>query len=236
MNGKKEPVSSEKKELPNSDELIYDLEVKLRAKVFQHIIISLVQNNRTFTPDFIKQIKLLYQKAEESQQEIMQWIPESEIHRSEIHCKKGCSYCCGLTVHVAIPELYIIFEHLLKTRSADCLKKLIKNLKSYVREMDKCQSVTEKLRIKCTFLENGICSIYECRPFSCRAWNSMNLQSCIDYLTNQDVEIPSSTYYYTPFNTYRQGITRGLSVMGFEDITEELNSGVLRLLEGEFGK
>lgn len=212
-----------------------DIERSLRAKVIQHVVVSIARNNRVYTPRFLASIKSLYGEAEAAHLEIKGLIPDSKMEQYRVVCREGCSHCCGLTVNVAIPELYLIFEYLRSTRSEEELKELAQDLKAYVTAMEESNSVTEKLKIKCSFLKGDKCSIYEQRPMSCRAWNSRSVSHCIEYLEDQEVDIPSSALHYTPYNVFRQGIQRALSVMGFEDIVEELNSGILRLLEGEYG-
>jgi Fe-S-cluster containining protein len=208
----------------------------LLPKVYQFVVIKLLQADKLFSPDFLKSIKSLYKKGDDAKEELLARLNPKEKRESCIDCKKGCSYCCGLNVKVAVPELYIILEHLLETATPKEIEKIIDHLRQHKTLMENAGSREERIMIKCTFLKDGSCSIYDVRPFACRAWNSTNVDSCFDYLTDVDLDIPTSIYHYAPYDTMRKAITKALFVVGLDDTTEELNSGVLRLLEGEFGE
>jgi len=196
-------------------------------------MVSLLENHKCFTPGFIDKIKSLYKEADLSHQLVLE---QYSLHGNEpvlLACKKGCSYCCGLTVKVVIPELYIIFEHLQETRTNNEIERIIADLRIYTEKMAQSQTINEKLQIPCAFVENNTCSIYDVRPLPCRAWNSTSVKSCIDYLTDQDHDIPSSICHYAPYDTVKKGIMKGMLIAGFDEATEELNSGLLRLFEWE---
>ena len=65
-------------------------------------------------------------------------------------CKKGCNYCCHYLVSVTNIEVAYI-EHTTKIR---LLKKLFPS--------------NDFHGYPCPFLKNGICGIYQSRPFVCR--------------------------------------------------------------------
>ncbi len=207
------------------------LEKNLLPVVFQHVMISFLKNKKCFTPDFIDKIRSLYKEAELSRQDTLENFQANGHQLPKLACKKGCSYCCGLTVKVAIPELYVIFEHIQATYSEEEIQQIMADLRSYEVKMAKCKTRNEKLQVPCAFLKDNVCSIYETRPLPCHAWNSTTVESCIEYLTNQDIDIPSSICHYGPYDVVKKGIMKGLFIAGFDEATEELNSGILRLLE-----
>jgi Fe-S-cluster containining protein len=207
----------------------------LLAKIYQHVVVSLLGDNRLFTPGFIRLIQAL---PKEGDNVLRKLLSEADKGKETIHpiaCKKGCSYCCGLVVKATEPELYVIFEHVLKTRSESEISLLMNRLHTQLQTKEGCSTRNERINVKCTFLKNDSCSIYEVRPLSCRAWNSIDVQACITYLTDSELDIPVNPYHYAPFDTIRKGIIKGLHVVGLEDATHELNAGILRLLQGEFG-
>ena len=65
-------------------------------------------------------------------------------------CKKGCSGCCHYSVTVSEVEIVHIEKHAKKKRN-----KVISPKKDFHGS-------------PCPFLEKGVCSIYEARPFVCR--------------------------------------------------------------------
>ncbi len=208
----------------------------LLPKVYQFVVINLIKENKVFSPAFLKSVRSLYKKGDKVKEELLAGLRPSESEACQIACKKGCSHCCGLNVKVTTPELYIILEHLLEKETQQEIDTTIRNLRRYKALMEQCESREERIMVKCSFLKHETCSIYDVRPFACRAWNSTNVGVCFDYLTNPDLEIPTSIYHYAPYDTIRKAVAKALYVVGLEDTTEELNTGVLRLLEGEFGE
>jgi Fe-S-cluster containining protein len=208
----------------------------LQAKIYQSVVVQLLKADKTFSPGFLNSIKRLYSKGEEVKAELLESLDESRKKDTRTDCKKGCSYCCGLTVKVAVPELYLILEHLLDTLSSAELSELKTNLRKNIQLKQCRHNRNERIMVKCTFLKNNSCSIYEYRPFSCRAWNSSDANICFEFLNNADLDIPVSIYHYAPFDIIRKAIDKALYVVGVNDTNEELNAGILRLLEGECGK
>lgn len=209
------------------------LEQNFQPVIFQHVMISLLKNKKCFTPAYLDTIKSVYDKAEESRQDIIQKQTKAGTPPPELACKKGCSYCCGLTVKVAIPELYIIFEYLQETKTEAELEQIIYDLDQYTQRMEASKTRNEKLQVSCAFLKEGACSIYEVRPLPCHAWNSTRVDSCIDFMTDQTIDIPSSFCHYGPYDTVKKAIMKSLYILGYDEATEELNSGLLRMLRWE---
>jgi hypothetical protein len=82
-------------------------------------------------------------------------------------------------VGVTPPEALAIFEHVRTTRSAAALERL----RDYVADRyEKTRGLSSAERFSpehpCVFLEGGRCSIYEVRPLSCRAMNSLDAGEC----------------------------------------------------------
>ncbi|MBN1352176.1 YkgJ family cysteine cluster protein [candidate division KSB1 bacterium] len=108
-----------------------------------------------------------------------------------IHCKPGCSLCCYHYVDsVYAFEILNIYGHL-KSRSD--FEILIRECKSryqtYIALVETHRNhssasleATEEyvleqyaqLKLTCPFLQNHLCTIYEWRPFSCRAYFSLS--------------------------------------------------------------
>ena len=66
-------------------------------------------------------------------------------------CKKGCSYCCSYYIAISDIEIEFIEKN----------NKKIKRKKQFNTDNKGVGSL-------CLFLENGVCSIYESRPYVCR--------------------------------------------------------------------
>lgn len=212
------------------------LEEVFKPKIYQHCLISFLNSKRIFSPEFIDKIREFYDDADAAKSVILEMLSDEDRQGIHLDCKKGCHYCCGLTVKVAMPELYIIFEHLLKTHTQDELTDLQRQLSVYTETFNRCETREEKIAMPCTFLKDGVCSIYSVRPLSCRAWNSSDSDLCRRYLTDFSLDIPTSISHYAPYDSVRKAVVSTLHVAGLQTTTEELNAGMLRLLEDEFGE
>ena len=106
-------------------------------------------------------------------------------------------------------------------------------MRRFVSQMKTSTTRSEKLAVKCSFLDGGACGIYKVRPLACRAWNSTDVEVCKRYLVSTEEEIPASICHYAPYDVVKKGITQGLYVTGFDPPSEELNSGMLRILKGK---
>lgn len=92
------------------------------------------------------------------------WSEVPDRIKSEIKCRKGCSFCCHINVDIHDTEANLIFEEL---GAQGKYGKIDWN----TLEKQKGLDINERIKSsdsKCIFLENGDCSIYEFRPVSCR--------------------------------------------------------------------
>ena len=114
---------------------------------------------------------------------------------SKVSCTKGCAACCSWLVRVSIPEALYLYERILECEKHRRDKILGQFHKA--REILKDNGLAEKinrdlirkpgdvfydhrlhllsrrylaLRIACPFLEEKTCSIYSCRPITCRQY------------------------------------------------------------------
>jgi len=109
----------------------------------------------------------------------------------QISCKKGCSSCCSYLVPLSIPEVFQLEEIILakgKSKSRQLMRNCLLAARSILKhkppEILSCgaggrpeqgpvdiNAVADwysNLKIKCPFLLNGTCMVYEQRPLVCR--------------------------------------------------------------------
>ncbi len=93
--------------------------------------------------------------------------------RVSIHCTSGCCNCCSLAVNCSYPEAL----QLSRTLSADqqqAVKEILPRLREISLAAPDLKEFLRSFRDQlggCPFLtpEDGCCSVYSDRPFSCRA-------------------------------------------------------------------
>lgn len=216
-----------------SDNIIKILEQDLMPKVFQRSLISFLKNKRMFNADYLSCIKSMYLEAEKARDQLLESVCEPDVPGTEIDCQKGCFHCCGMVVKPLAPEMYLILESLMSSYSRDQLEQLVKDLKVKVSEIKACDSVKKRVKAYCIFLKDNSCGIYENRPLACRAYTSTDVEVCKSFAENPVCTIPSSICHDAPYSITRKAIQKSLYIAGLKQVTEELNSGILRLLEGE---
>lgn len=133
---------------------------------------------------------------------------ESTGQYESVACQSGCSYCCHSQVYILPLEALFAYSYITSTlnrKSIALLKETIdQNLKLTQGKAQK-ETVYLKDRTPCVFLNDHKCTIYPVRPFTCRAWNSVNLDDCISAFDSRDpkAEIDTSPARHLVFRTAR---------------------------------
>lgn len=87
---------------------------------------------------------------------------------NQITCRKGCSFCCHINVHVYELEVKAIVEYCSEHGIAIPAQHLREQLKFTENEVWKSEHSA------CVFLKDNLCSIYEVRPGACRVHVSVD--------------------------------------------------------------
>lgn len=160
----------------------------------------------------------------------VQHLPE----RTELECSQGCAFCCYHPVDITPPEAFVIAAYL-RTALTPAAREA-----TYARiatQADRIKPLSYEehacARIPCALLVDGVCSVYACRPFACRAWNSTSVARCEDIFThgNPVTMLPplAMGIYDTVWDVAR-GVTEGLKHSRLEGKSYELHSIVQRVL------
>lgn len=134
-----------------SDRLRERLEQELLPHFFQHIIVSLLKNRRSFKPDFIRQIKTVSAEARLIRNTLISQLSPTDSQRAKIACRDGCSHCCGMIVKPTMPELYIILEFIRDTYTHSEIDRLMSALHAQIAQKQACTSRMDRLTVYCTF-------------------------------------------------------------------------------------
>jgi Fe-S-cluster containining protein len=100
---------------------------------------------------------------------------------SDIQCKYGCDYCCHLKVSCSVPEILVLVDFLQENGRIDSYRQQLSNAPELIlQRASKDDSWWVEHTVPCIFLdtEKSICSIYDVRPFSCRGYHSLDVNSC----------------------------------------------------------
>ncbi|MBS1212473.1 MAG: hypothetical protein H6R26_1089 [Proteobacteria bacterium] len=151
-------------------------------------------------------------------------------------CHKGCATCCTLRVTATAPEVLMIARYV--RWSADKLKALNIDLAERIfstdektRGLDEQQRVA--LRLRCPYIHNGACLIYQVRPLACRGHASYDVRACAEAASGRSSEIPYSAPHMTVRSLVQNAMQSALRDAGLAFGLYELNHAVSIALRGE---
>lgn len=118
------------------------------------------------------------------------------------YCKKGCSHCCYDAFSISQIEFDLILKELNKRLNKSQIEKLFENALNQVEQIKvedplyyeiletdgskdqdayfKQVNHADKMRrtpFPCVFLEDGMCSVYDIRPYVCRSFGNSHVTS-----------------------------------------------------------
>ena len=129
-------------------------------------------------------------------------------------CKAGCWHCCTNMVAVSVPEVLNLADHIRETWGEADISALRARITAHKAITKPARDGTAPYppRPMCPLLKEGSCSVWTHRPFVCRGWNSINVDTCIQKREHPEADIQGeglgSQMAVTDF--IRQGMTEGL--------------------------
>src|SRR5208282_5868132 len=94
-------------------------------------------------------------------------------------CRAGCTWCCYFTVDVRAVELFRILDFVELSFTSEEKARVYAEAhanSAELRKLGEGERVTRNL--KCPFLNEGRCTVYEARPQSCRNYHATNVAGC----------------------------------------------------------
>ena len=113
----------------------------------------------------------------------------ADVHT--LACKNGCFWCCYFTVDVRAVEVFSILDFMERELSPEQQARVRREIAAN-SAMLQGVSELERMRrnVKCPFLAEGRCSIYEARPQTCRNYHATDVAGCrASYERPDDTEI-----------------------------------------------
>ncbi|QXP86295.1 YkgJ family cysteine cluster protein [Methylococcus capsulatus] len=151
-------------------------------------------------------------------------------------CHKGCATCCTLRVTATAPEVLMIDRYVrwsdgrFKSIGID-LPARIADADAQTRGLDEAQRVA--LRLRCPYIQNGICLIYQVRPLACRGHASYDVHACVEAAAGRAGEIPYSEPHRVVRSLVQNALQSSLRDAGLAFRLYELNHAVCIALRNE---
>ena len=145
-------------------------------------------------------------------------------------CKSGCYWCCYFTVDVRAVEVFSILDfmaHELSAAEQVRVRGEIEANSAMLRDL----SDLERMRrnVKCPFLAQGRCSIYEARPQTCRNYHATDVAGCrASYERPDDTEIDPefAPLVYQSGGAHVDAFCRALQERGYDTQAYELSTAL----------
>lgn len=122
--------------------------------------------------ELIRRAFALFDKLQEAEFE------KEPSARARVACKKGCFYCCKEPVYASRQEVAVLADRVraMPAEEQDRIKADLARVVQKMKESGILQHPEEKLafpyralNLWCPLLKDGLCSVYEDRPLSCRS-------------------------------------------------------------------
>ena len=139
----------------------------------------------------------------------------AQVQRQPMACRPGCDHCCHRVVFSSVLEALAVAAYIEKALSVDRQLALSQRLQRHFAEVGpKMGQGLETLRTPCPMLENGMCSIYELRPLSCRAQFSQSVEPCIQAHNDPIRAFPASAPEEKLGAAAQAGLVAGINANG----------------------
>lgn len=147
--------------------------------------------------------------------------------RERIACRAGCAHCCQQMVQVHPAEAFFIAAQLHDRPET------VAAIHTAAGQMNEAAG-KGKFWLRCPLLVDGLCTIYDARPLSCRAFTSINVNDCINYLsplgTGSGSAISAPNAYAGLRNIVKAMCLTAMRLRGLPETGYELNSALSAIL------
>jgi Fe-S-cluster containining protein len=97
----------------------------------------------------------------------------------ELACKRGCSYCCHLRVEIRPHDAFVMAQYVRVKFNTEQRARVLARTEDVLARIA-ALTPDEHIRagLPCALLEDGVCSVYEARPATCRKYSSVSVDTC----------------------------------------------------------
>jgi Fe-S-cluster containining protein len=142
-------------------------------------------------------------------------------------CRAGCFWCCYYSVDVRAAEVFTILQAVERTFTPEQKAQVYAEIRANSLALQGANDVERMRRnVKCPFLQEGRCSIYDARPQMCRNYHATSAVGCqLSYEDpeNLDIDPEFAPYVYQAGNAHVEAFTQAMSDAGYDTNVYELN-------------
>ena len=152
----------------------------------------------------------------------------ADVHT--LACKNGCFWCCYFTVDVRAVEVFSILDFMERELSPEQQARVRREIEAN-SAMLQGVSELERMRrnVKCPFLAEGRCSIYEARPQTCRNYHATDVTGCrasYEHPQNIDIDPDFAPFVYQSGGAHVDAFCSSLQQSGYDTRAYELSTAL----------
>ena len=145
----------------------------------------------------------------------------------ELACQRGCSYCCHLRVEIRPHDAFVLARHVETKFGAEQRARAIARIEANLARIEPL-TPDEHVRagIPCALLEDGVCSVYEARPATCRKYYSVSVEICRNAFNDTSAPLAGEIEHEQvrmAGNAVALGYAKGLDDAGYDAALYELH-------------
>jgi Fe-S-cluster containining protein len=145
-------------------------------------------------------------------------------------CKNGCYWCCYFTVDVRAVEVFSILDFMARELSSEEQSRVRREIEAnsaLLRDLSETQRV--RRNVKCPFLSQGRCTIYEARPQTCRNYHATDATGCrlsYEQPDNTEIDPEFAPLVYQTGGAHVDAFCSSLQERGYDISAYELSTAL----------
>lgn len=149
-------------------------------------------------------------------------------------CRAGCTWCCHFSVDVRAVEVLSILDFVERTLTPEEQSRVYSEVRANSATLEGLDDM-ERMRhnVKCPFLSQGRCSIYDARPQTCRNYHATDVAGCqasYEDPDNFEIDPEFAPMVYQAGAAHVDAFTRAMREAGYDTNVYELNCALAAAL------
>ena len=190
-----------------------------------HLIRDILEREHARVRDEIRDLGVL--RALESSQRRHDARIAAAADVGTLACRAGCAWCCYFTVDVRAAEVFRILDFVEQSFTPEEKARVYAEAHTNSVALGKLEERERVTRnIKCPFLSEGRCTIYEARPQSCRNYHATNVAGCrqsYEEPENLDIDPDFAPGVYQAGSAHVEAVSTAMRETGYDVNVYELN-------------
>jgi Fe-S-cluster containining protein len=145
-------------------------------------------------------------------------------------CKNGCYWCCYFTVDVRAVEVFSILDFMERELTAEQQARVRREIEANSTLLQGLSELERMRRnVKCPFLADGRCTIYQARPQTCRNYHATDVTGCrasYEHPENVDIDPDFAPLVYQSGGAHVDAFCTSLQQLGYDTNAYELSTAL----------